>query len=145
MRPIIVGAFLVLVAMTARCQPPDGEAMQPASETAPRLPAVDTLIGAWNGQWAAENEAGRGSVEVVLSRAATPRAVLGHFTFLAGADSRTARLPGIVADGTVTFDLVGGGEIVLRRVDGHHLEGEFVDPRGVLPATRGSIRVTRVR
>jgi hypothetical protein len=75
--------------------------------------------------------------------------VLGQFTFVTGAISRTLRYEGRIEDGTVRFPLVGGGRMVLdspravRPGAAAALEGEWVDTRGALPGRTGTLALDR--
>jgi hypothetical protein len=117
-------------------------------------PAVtaERLIGTWNGHWTVPGEvkSSTGQVELILGRIPGSDAVLGQFTFVTGATSRTLRYEGRIEDGTVWFPLVGGGRIVLdppgavRAGDAVVLEGDWVDTHGALPGRAGTLALGRV-
>lgn len=137
----LVVATIVAVAFgSARCQPPHGGVRRAEAGTV----APATLAGAWSGRWTADGEARSGSAGLVLTPLASSGGrVIGQFTFVRGARTHTARREGAVVDGALRFALVDGGAIVLRPVDENHLVGEFDDRRGVLPAARGALDLTR--
>jgi hypothetical protein len=142
---MLLGALaLVLV---ARCQPPHG--LSPA-DAAPAVTA-ETLIGTWSGRWTVPANGKAGSVELVLARVPGRDGVLGQFTFITGALSRTLRYEGRIEDGAVRFPLVDDGRIVLEpRAPGPPgraaaLDGEWVDSRGALPGAAGRLALDRVR
>lgn len=136
---VIAATILVVAFGSARCQPPHGGVRR--AEAGPVTPT--TLAGAWSGRWTADGETRSGSAGLVLTSLSSGSRVMGHFTFVRGARTHTARREGAVVDGALRFSLVDGGQIVLRPVDADHLVGEFVDRRGVLPTVRGVLDLTR--
>lgn len=137
---------LLALALVARCQTPQVSAG--GAEAVP-LVSASALVGAWNGEWMAPSDAAQGMVELVLTRAPGRDSVLGQFTFLTGAISRTVRYEGRVENGTLRFQLVGEGRIVLepreatRPGGAARLQGEWVDTRGALPAPHGTLQLSR--
>jgi hypothetical protein len=114
------------------------------------LAAMETLVGQWSGRWQAADGKRSGSLGVILSRVPGRDAVLGQFTFVEGATSRTMRYEGHLENGTVAFPLVAGGRIVLEatRDPGDALRaatltGTWVEHRGSLPAPRGTVELAR--
>jgi hypothetical protein len=69
---------------------------------------------------------------------------VGQFTLLNGGHVWTARRDGAVVGAAARFELLGGGEIVLRQVAPNRLTGEFAAAAGYLPAPRGSIELQRI-
>ena len=137
---------LVTLALVARCQSPHVSAG--GAEAVP-LVSASALVGAWNGEWMVSPGVAQGMVELVLTRAPGRDSVLGQFTFLTGAVSRTVRYEGRVENGTLRFPLVGEGRIVLepreaaRPGGAARLQGEWVDTRGALPAPHGTLQLSR--
>lgn len=123
----------------------------PAAPYAVRRAEADTvtpavLAGAWTGRWTADRGAGSGSAGLVVTPLASSGGrVIGQFTFVRGARTHTARREGAVVDAALRFALVDGGQIVLRSPDEGHLVGKFDDRRGILPAARGTLDLTRAR
>lgn len=115
-----------------------------------RLTTPETLVGTWNGRWQAAAGAPGGSLGLVLTRVPGRDTVVGQFTFVSGAISRTLRYEGQLENGTVRFPLVDAGHIVLeaggdaqRPLTADRLSGTWVEQRGALPAARGSIELQR--
>lgn len=114
-----------------------------------RLTTTETLVGTWTGRWHAAGGAG-GSVGLVLGRVPGRDTVVGQFTFVTGAVSRTVRYEGRLEDGAVRFPLVDDGRIVLeaeqqtqRPVTADRLSGSWVERRGALPAHEGTLELER--
>jgi hypothetical protein len=114
----------------------------PAAAAPPCPPGTPTeaVGGAWNGAWRTPH-AHSGSAGAVLS-VGERGDVMGQFTFVSGAMSRSARYHGSVCGGAVTFPLASGGQITLT-LDGTRLLGRFRGPDTVLPAGEGTIEMTR--
>jgi hypothetical protein len=145
----------VSVARPARAA--DGQHAQPfASQPSTsgvervRLTTTETLVGTWTGRWQAAEGAANGSLGLVLTRVPGRETIIGQFTFVTGAISRTMRYDGRLDNGAVRFTLVDGGYIVLeaggdaqRPMTADRLSGAWVDLRGALPAPHGSIELER--
>jgi hypothetical protein len=114
---------------------------QAAGQASP--PAAATLLGAWSGQWQADSGNARGQVEAIITRGAADDVVVGQFTFLHGARSLTARREGTLGDGAVRFDLLGGGELVLRPSGINEIAGGFTGAQAALPVASGTLRLVR--
>lgn len=115
-----------------------------------RLTTVETLVGMWTGRWEAAGGAAGGSLGVILSRVPGRETVIGQFTFVDGAVSRTMRYEGQLENGVVRFALVDRGWIVLevdpkaqRAPIAPRLSGTWVESRGALPAPRGTMELER--
>ena len=115
-----------------------------------RLTTAETLVGTWTGRWQAIDGAATGSLGLVLTRVPGDDTIVGQFTFIAGAISRTLRYEGRLDNGAVRFALIGDGYIVLeagghgyRPMTAERLMGTWVDQRGALPAPRGTIELQR--
>jgi hypothetical protein len=115
-----------------------------------RLTTAETLIGTWTGRWQTIDGVSAGSLGLVLTRVPGHDTIVGQFTFIAGAISRTLRYEGRLDNGAVRFALVGDGYIVLeagghgnRPLTAERLMGTWVDERGALPAPRGTIELQR--
>ena len=121
------------------------------SEVEPvRLTTTETLVGTWTGRWQAGDGGAAGSLGLVLMRVPGRDTIVGQFTFITGAISRTMRYEGRLDNGAVRFTLVRDGHIVLeagrdaqRPMTPDRLSGTWVDQRGALPAARGSIELQR--
>jgi hypothetical protein len=119
-------------------------------------PAAESAVEAWRGRWtAAASAAGPsptgGSVELLLSRVAGSTTVVGQFTFVVGAQTRTMRYEGQLTGGQVRFDLGADGRLVLDPPENAAggpaatRSGEWVDDQAFLPAARGTLELSRVR
>lgn len=139
-RRVLVALILALAATTPGAS---------VADTAPVV-TVETLIGTWNGRWTAASGGPSGSLELILARVPGRDSVLGQFTFVTGATSRTLRYEGRIENGTLRFPLVGDGRIVLTSRDAPRagqaatLRGEWEDARGALPTSRGALELDRV-
>jgi hypothetical protein len=100
------------------------------------------FIGAWTGAWSTRGKVPGGSVGLVVTETDRPRQVLGQFTFIRGATAPAGRYYGTVTGRTATFVLPGEGRIVLR-ADRNSLTGEFSGGATVLPASGGSLKLSR--
>ena len=145
----IVGitALVCVLASISLWEPADAQAPQ-SHQT---LITTETLVGSWTGRWQATGGAPAGSLGVVLSRVPGRDTVLGQFTFVDGAVSRTMRYEGHLENGVVRFPLVDHGRIVLEPAGGEaraltagRLSGIWVEFRGALPALRGTMHLERV-
>jgi hypothetical protein len=114
-----------------------------STATLPHAGVAGRAVGAWTGHWIGFDHGFGGSAEVLIVTAGAD-AITAHFTFIDGGKVQTARRPGVVSADTLSFELVGGGEIQLH-VAGDTLIGEFTDPRGGLPASHGLLQLTRAR
>jgi hypothetical protein len=115
-----------------------------------RLTTTETLVGTWNGRWQAADGTAGGSLGLVLMRVPGRETIIGQFTFITGAVSRTMRYEGRLDNGAVRFALVDDGHIVLesgrdaqRPMTADRLSGTWVEQRGALPAARGIIELQR--
>jgi hypothetical protein len=137
---LVVAGALAALGMDGPTRP--GAAERPLATT-------ETLLGAWNGHWLSEDRERRGPLGLVLARTPGQHQVLGHFSFVTGAVTRSLRYAGRIDNGRVEFPLVGEGRIVLEPVDdirlgtAARLHGEWTDARGALPAPRGVIELSR--
>jgi hypothetical protein len=135
--------LVVLLAAMATPAPPGTAADRP-------LATVETIVGAWNGRWIAEQPRGAGPMELVVARIPGRDQVVGHFTFVSGAVTRSLRYEGSVVDGRLEFPLVAEGRIVLepeaaaRPGSAERLNGEWTEQRGALPAPEGVMELARV-
>jgi hypothetical protein len=148
MRTVSLLVMFALV-VVACCQPPHGAA---ATLEAPPVPSAETLLGTWNGRWAAASgTSAQDDVELIVARVPGGGNLIGQFTFVVGGTSRTARYVGSLENGVLRFPLIGDGRIVLHAAPSPSpgstlaLEGEWVDRRGALPAPAGRIELRRVR
>lgn len=105
----------------------------------------DTLVGAWQGRWVAAERGVPKSAELIVVPGTKPGTVVGQFTLLDGGHAWTARRDGLVVGDTMAFELLGGGEIVLRRAGPARLTGEFTAATGHFPAVNGSMDLVRAR
>jgi hypothetical protein len=136
--------LVVLLTAMATPAPPGSAADRP-------LATVETIVGAWNGRWAAERPQGSGPMELVVARVPGRDQVVGHFTFVSGAVTRSLRYEGRVVAGRLEFPLVADGLIVLepeaaaRPSSAERLHGEWTEERGALPAPKGVMELARVQ
>lgn len=122
-----------------------------AQRTEPmRLTTAETLVGTWTGRWQAADGGPGGSLGLVLTRVPGRDTLVGQFTFVTGAISRTMRYEGRLDNGAVRFPLVDDGHIVVeagrdaqRPLTADRLSGTWVDQRGALPAARGTLELQR--
>jgi len=115
-----------------------------------QLTTAENLVGTWTGRWEAAEGGPEGSLGLVVARVPGREAVVGQFTFVSGAMSRTLRYEGRLENGAVRFPLVDDGRIVLEAAGGSdrtltadRLSGTWVEHRGALPAPRGTIELER--
>jgi hypothetical protein len=123
----------------------------PGPSSAAVTVSANTVIGRWTGQWTARPGPAHGAIELILARVPGSDSVLGHFTFVKGAVSRTLRYEGRIENGTLHFPLVGDGHVILHPRDADRpgpastLHGDWLDARGGLPAPQGALELNRVR
>lgn len=117
----------------------------PPTAGSPRVLEAAPLAGAWTGHWTPAGDRRPQPVELIVAPGDASDRIVGQFTFLSGAQSWTARRIGLVVDGALRFELLGGGTIVLGAEQEGELSGTFEAPSGRLPATQGSIRLRRAR
>lgn len=115
------------------------------------LPTADTLLGTWMGRWQAADGVYGGAAELVATGVAgRDGSVVGQFTFVSGAVSRSLRYVGCLENGVVRFALPDEGRIAFEaghdRRDGTaatRLFGSWADRRGCLPVEHGIFQLVR--